>query len=94
MVKTVLSIKIFRYEYDSLLITFSYITVHCNGLFTLCDRYMEGTLKAQSEDTEAAQLVEQATAGLLTPVSKETEGALDWELDELLCWTNSLNYDE
>uniref|UniRef100_A0A8C4X2D6 Uncharacterized protein n=1 Tax=Eptatretus burgeri TaxID=7764 RepID=A0A8C4X2D6_EPTBU len=56
--------------------------------------YMEGTLKAQSEDIEAAQLVEQATAGLLTPVSKETEGALDWELDELLCWTNSLNYDE
>uniref|UniRef100_UPI00358F0DC3 protein MFI n=1 Tax=Myxine glutinosa TaxID=7769 RepID=UPI00358F0DC3 len=56
--------------------------------------YMEGTLKAQSENTKAAQLVEQATAGLLSPVSKETEGALDWELDELLCWTNSLNYDE
>merc|ERR1719318_2004283 len=48
----------------------------------------------QSTDDEAADLVQEATKGLILTADAEGEDAVhDWEIDELLQWTEGLNYD-
>ncbi|XP_068123019.1 protein MFI isoform X2 [Hyperolius riggenbachi] len=57
--------------------------------------YYEGSLHAQTTDPDTAILVQRATQGVIQSVEQHgTHGVLDWEVDELLNWTNALNYDE
>ncbi|XP_071990342.1 protein MFI isoform X1 [Engystomops pustulosus] len=57
--------------------------------------YYEGTLHAQTTEPNTAVLVQRATAGVIQSVERQgIDAVLDWEVDELLNWTNALNYDE
>jgi len=57
--------------------------------------YKEGMLRAKAEDRETIQLIEGAAAGMVATVEAAGPDALeDWEVDELLDWTTSLNFDE
>ncbi|GFN93734.1 chromosome 11 open reading frame 65 [Plakobranchus ocellatus] len=57
--------------------------------------YKEGMLKAKANDRETVQLIEGAAAGMVATVEALGPDALeDWEVDELLDWTTSLNFDE
>lgn len=52
-------------------------------------------LKAKSDDPETVNLIEGAAAGMVATVEKMGPDALeDWEVDELLEWTNGLNFDQ
>ena len=52
-------------------------------------------LKAKADDRETVQLIEGAAAGMVATVEAQGPDALeDWEVDELLDWTTSLNFDE
>jgi hypothetical protein len=52
-------------------------------------------LRARADDRETIQLIEGATAGMIATVEGQGYDALeDWEVDELLDWTTSLNFDE
>ena len=58
-------------------------------------RYKDGMLKAKSDDKETVQLIEGAAAGMVATVENYGYDALeDWEVDELLDWTTSLNFEE
>ncbi|XP_052244404.1 protein MFI-like isoform X2 [Dreissena polymorpha] len=57
--------------------------------------YKDGMLKAKSDDKETIQLIEGAAAGMVATVENYGPDALeDWEVDELLDWTTSLNFDD
>lgn len=57
--------------------------------------YKDGMLKAKSDDPETVNLIEGAAAGMVATVEKMGPDALeDWEVDELLDWTTSLNFDD
>ncbi|KAL4233843.1 hypothetical protein ACF0H5_008519 [Mactra antiquata] len=57
--------------------------------------YKDGMLKAKSDDKETIQLIEGAAAGMVATVENYGTDALeDWEVDELLDWTTSLNFDD
>lgn len=57
--------------------------------------YKEGMLHAKADDLETIQLIEGAAAGMVATVEVAGPDALeDWEVDELLDWTTSLNFDE
>ncbi|KAK3096865.1 hypothetical protein FSP39_004143, partial [Pinctada imbricata] len=57
--------------------------------------YRDGLLHAKSDDPETVNLIEGAAAGMVATVEKLGPDALeDWEVDELLDWTTSLNFDE
>ncbi|XP_064618017.1 protein MFI-like [Liolophura sinensis] len=57
--------------------------------------YKDGLLKAKSEDKETIRLIEGAAAGMVATVDREGFDALEeWEVDELLDWTTSLNFEE
>ena len=59
------------------------------------NRYKDGMLHAKSDDPETVNLIEGAAAGMVATVEKLGPDALeDWEVDELLDWTTSLNFDE
>ena len=52
-------------------------------------------MQAKAQDPETIDLINSAAAGMIEEV--ETNGAealQDWEVDELLEWTTSLNFDE
>lgn len=52
-------------------------------------------LKAKSDDPETVNQIEGAAAGMVATVEKMGPDALeDWEVDELLDWTTSLNFEE
>ena len=52
-------------------------------------------LKAKVDDPETVQLIEGAAAGMVATVNRHgPEAVQDWEVDELLDWTTSLNFDE
>lgn len=58
-------------------------------------RYEKGILCARTEHQETALLVEKSTYGMMC--AAEILGAdhiAEWEVDELLEWTNALNFDE
>lgn len=58
-------------------------------------RYHDGMLKAKSDDPETVTLIEGAATGMVATVDQMGPDALeDWEVDELLDWTTSLNFDE
>ncbi|KAK7480713.1 hypothetical protein BaRGS_00028081 [Batillaria attramentaria] len=57
--------------------------------------YKEGMLRARADDRETVQLIQGAAAGMIATVEEQGPGALeDWEVDELLDWTTSLNFEE
>ena len=59
------------------------------------DRYKAGMLKAKVDDPETVQLIEGAAAGMVATINRHgPEAVQDWEVDELLDWTTSLNFDE
>ncbi|KAM8977648.1 LOW QUALITY PROTEIN: protein MFI [Pelodytes ibericus] len=57
--------------------------------------YYEGSLHAQTTDPNTAILVQNATQGVINSLEQRgSNSIMDWEVDELLHWTNALNYDE
>jgi hypothetical protein len=57
--------------------------------------YKTGILKAKGSDPETNEIIEQTTKGLLDAFdSISIENVDNWEVDELLQWTNGLNFDE
>ncbi|XP_067674764.1 uncharacterized protein [Haliotis asinina] len=57
--------------------------------------YHEGMLKAKADDYETVKLIEGAAAGMVATVEASGADALEeWEVDELLDWTTSLNFDD
>ncbi|XP_029458327.1 uncharacterized protein C11orf65 homolog [Rhinatrema bivittatum] len=57
--------------------------------------YYEGSLHAQAEDPNTADLIQRATEGIISTVERNGSGkVMDWEVDELLKWTNALNFEE
>uniref|UniRef100_A0A4W3ID74 Uncharacterized protein n=2 Tax=Callorhinchus milii TaxID=7868 RepID=A0A4W3ID74_CALMI len=57
--------------------------------------YHGNMLEAQTTDPFIVDLVQNATIGLMNMVEKEGyDTALEWEVDELLEWTNALNFEE
>ncbi len=58
-------------------------------------RYREGMLKAKVDDEDTVKLIEGAAAGMVATIDRHgTNAVQDWEVDELLEWTTSLNFDE
>ncbi|XP_048454245.1 protein MFI-like [Rhincodon typus] len=52
-------------------------------------------LQAQTLDPNTAVLVQRATEGLIDSVEQTGPNSiLDWEVDELLEWTNALNFEK
>ncbi|OCT57600.1 hypothetical protein XELAEV_18003302mg [Xenopus laevis] len=57
--------------------------------------YYEGSLHAETTDPEIALLVRQATEGVIQTAEEHgANSVMDWEVDELLNWTNALSYEE
>lgn len=58
--------------------------------------YKEGMLKARlGEDEETDHMVKSVAAGMMTITETQGHDAVeDWEVDELLEWTNGLNFDQ
>ena len=58
--------------------------------------YKEGMLKARlGEDEETDHMVKSVAAGMMTITETQGHDAVeDWEVDELLQWTNGLNFDQ
>lgn len=58
--------------------------------------YKEGMLKArQGQDMETKHVVQSVAEGMLTITDTRGQDAVeDWEVDELLEWTNGLNFDQ
>uniref|UniRef100_UPI00398EB9FC protein MFI n=1 Tax=Pristiophorus japonicus TaxID=55135 RepID=UPI00398EB9FC len=57
--------------------------------------YREGMLQTQSLDPSTVVLVQRATEGVINSVEQYGPNAvLDWEVDELLEWTNALNFEK
>ena len=74
------------------------INIEAAVIFTLNypnNRYKAGMLKAKVDDPDTVQLIEGAAAGMVATVNRHgPEAVQDWEVDELLDWTTSLNFDE
>ena len=54
-------------------------------------------MKAKEEDSNIKALVESAAQGVLDAAPKTDHGhglVEEWEVDELLQWTNGLNFEE
>ena len=52
-------------------------------------------LKARQGDQETEQVVQSVAEGMLTITDSRRQDAVeDWEVDELLEWTNGLNFDQ
>ncbi|CAH1799869.1 unnamed protein product [Owenia fusiformis] len=57
--------------------------------------YKEGMLKSKTANEETKNLVERATAGMVATAEIHGPDAIEeWEVDELLDWTTSLNFDD
>lgn len=58
-------------------------------------RYNEGVRHAQTEHKETTPLLESATRGLIHTAERPGPGGgFDWEVDELIEWTNGLDFEE
>lgn len=65
-----------------------------NFIFLLV-RYKEGMLKARSNDRETNMIIEEAARNLIDTIETDGYNSIeDWEVNELLEWTNMLNFDE
>ena len=61
----------------------------------LVHRYKEGMLRARQGDPKTEQVVQSVAEGMLTITDTRGQDAVeDWEVDELLEWTNGLNFDQ
>ncbi|XP_062376825.1 protein MFI [Sardina pilchardus] len=57
--------------------------------------YEDGVLRAWTGHQETALLVEKSTFGMMCAVEQlGVDHVAEWEVDELLEWTNALNFDE
>ncbi|XP_019479680.1 PREDICTED: uncharacterized protein C11orf65 homolog isoform X2 [Hipposideros armiger] len=57
--------------------------------------YYTGNLKAKSTNSETTDLIHKATEGLIKVIEGGgVDSVMDWEVDEVLNWTNTLNFDE
>ncbi|XP_070960451.1 protein MFI-like isoform X1 [Oncorhynchus clarkii lewisi] len=57
--------------------------------------YDRGCLHARTEHSETAMLVERSAQGMMDAVEQlGPNHIVEWEVDELLEWTNALNFDE
>jgi len=57
--------------------------------------YSEGMLKAKAGDPETKIIVEEAAKNLISTLESEGMNSIeDWEVNELLEWTNTLNFDD
>ncbi|KAM8819715.1 protein MFI [Eudromia elegans] len=57
--------------------------------------YYTGSLRVTTEDPAAALLIQRAAESLVDTVEKEgSNSVMDWEVDEILRWTNALNYEQ
>lgn len=58
-------------------------------------RYQEGKTESNTRGRHTGLLVEGAASGMLAVMDEIGPDAVeDWEVDELLEWTNGLNFDE
>jgi hypothetical protein len=58
-------------------------------------RYEQGMLKAKGSDQETNKIIDEATKNLMDAYdSNELNLIEDWEVNELLSWTNGLNFEE
>lgn len=58
-------------------------------------RYYAGNLEAKSTNRRTLDLIHTATKGLMRAVeSGGLDSVMEWEVDEVLNWTNALNFDE
>ncbi|KAG8136914.1 hypothetical protein E2320_005459, partial [Naja naja] len=56
--------------------------------------YFGENLQVKTENPEAIALIQRATEGLIKSLEKEgIDQVMEWEVDEMLKWTNALNYD-
>jgi hypothetical protein len=52
-------------------------------------------LKARSNDRETNMIIEEAARNLIDTIETDGYNSIeDWEVNELLEWTNMLNFDE
>ncbi|XP_017309086.1 protein MFI isoform X2 [Ictalurus punctatus] len=57
--------------------------------------YEERALHAHTEHRDTAALVENSAEGMMWAIEQLGHGTIvDWEVDELIEWTNALNFDE
>ncbi|XP_025024652.1 uncharacterized protein C11orf65 homolog [Python bivittatus] len=57
--------------------------------------YFGENLQAKTENPATTVLIQRATEGLISSLEKEgIDKVMEWEVDEMLKWTNALNYDE
>lgn len=58
-------------------------------------RYYSGSLEAKSTHRETLGLIHTATKGLIRAFEDSgIDSVMEWEVDEVLNWTNTLNFDE
>lgn len=64
-------------------------------LLCLTYRYKEGSLQDHAEHRHMATLVESSAQEVMDTIEKKGDDEiLEWELDELLAWTKTLNFEE
>ncbi|XP_044297379.1 protein MFI isoform X2 [Varanus komodoensis] len=57
--------------------------------------YFGKSLQVQTADPAATVLIQRATEGLISTLENEgIDKVMEWEVDEMLKWTNALNYEE
>lgn len=57
--------------------------------------YYSGSLEAKSTHRETLGLIHTATKGLIRAFEDSgIDSVMEWEVDEVLNWTNTLNFDE
>ncbi|XP_043928558.1 protein MFI [Protopterus annectens] len=57
--------------------------------------YLEGALQTKTDDPNATVLVQRAAEGFLHSVDDHgMDSVMEWEVDELLAWTNALDFEE
>ncbi|XP_078699181.1 uncharacterized protein LOC144926376 [Branchiostoma floridae x Branchiostoma belcheri] len=57
--------------------------------------YKEGMLRSKSTDSHTSTLIQDAANGIVRVAQEKGPDSIqDWEVDELLDWTNGLNFDE
>ncbi|XP_074160429.1 protein MFI isoform X1 [Sminthopsis crassicaudata] len=57
--------------------------------------YYTGSLETKKSDRRCTDLILKATKGLIRATEKGgMEAVMEWEVDEILNWTNTLNYEE
>lgn len=60
-----------------------------------CFRYSSGSLWVKTGDPTITTLIQRAADGIIDATEKERgQDVMEWEVDELLKWTNVLDYGE